>query len=133
MEVVLDSNVLFRMLISQGNIIDLVFNTNLKIYAPQILWDEFCNNKKEILSKSNLSKIDFQTLSSLLFDRIIFVRLEEYKNYLPKAKKLLERHEKDEDFIALCLMKCCKLWTYESRLFEIGFGISTKEIANKLS
>ena len=133
MEVVLDSNVLFRMLISRGDIIELVFNTNLKIYAPQRLWDEFRNNEKEILSKSNLSKKDFRVLSSLLFNRITFVRLEEYKKYLPKAKQLLERHEKDEDFIALCLLKGCKLWTYESKLFEIGFGISTKEISNKLS
>ncbi|MCK4364637.1 MAG: PIN domain-containing protein [Thermoplasmatales archaeon] len=133
MEVVLDSNVLFRMLISRGDIIELVFNTNLKIYAPQRLWEEFRNNKKEILSKSNLSKKDFQVLSSLISNRITFVRLEEYKKYLPKAKKLLKRHEKDEDFIALCLLKCCKLWTYESRLFEIGFGISTKEISNILS
>lgn len=128
----LDSNVLFRMLISQGDIIELFFNNNLKIYAPQRLLEEFRNNEKEILSKSNLSKTDFQVLSSLLFNRITFVRLEEYKKYLPKAQQLLERHEKDEDFIALCLLKCCKLWTYESWLFEIGFGISTKEISNKL-
>jgi len=130
---VIDSNVLFRMLISQGEITELFFNTNLKIYAPKILWEEFCNHKKEILLKSNLSKKDFHVLSSLLFSRITFVSLEEYKKYLPKAQQLLEYHEKDEEFIAICLLKCCKLWTYESRLFEIGFGISTKEISKKIS
>jgi len=121
------------MLISQGEIIDLFFNTNLKIYAPQILWEEFCNHEKEILSKSNLSKKDFHILSSLLFSKILFVSLKEYKKFLPEAKQLLEYHEKDEDFIAICLLKCCKLWTYESRLFEIGFGISTKEISRKIN
>jgi predicted nucleic acid-binding protein len=133
LEVVLDSNVLFRMLISRGDIIDLVFSTNLKIYAPQRLWVEFINNKKEILSRSNLSERDFQVLSSLLLDRIILVKIEEYKDYIPKARRLLKEHEKDEEFIALCLLKSCKLWTYESRLFEIGFGISTKEIYHKLA
>jgi predicted nucleic acid-binding protein len=132
-EVVIDSNVLFRMLISQGDIIDLFFNTNLKIYAPHRLLEEYYNNEKEILSKSTLSKKDFNLLSTLLFNRITFVTLDEYKKYLPKAQQLLKRHEKDEDFIALCLLKRCKLWTYESYLFEIGFGISTKEISNKLS
>jgi predicted nucleic acid-binding protein len=121
------------MLISQGEIIDLFFNNILKIYAPQILWEEFCNHEKEILSKSNLAKKDFQILSSLLFNKITFVSLEEYKKYLPEAKKLLELHEKDEDFIAICLLKCCKLWTYEIRLFEIGFGISTKEISKEIN
>ena len=133
MEIVLDSNVLFRMLISRGDILDLVFNTNLKMYAPQRLWKELINNKKEILSRSNLSKRDFQVLSSLLLNKLILVKLEEYKDYIPKARQLLKEHEKDEEFIALCLMKNCKLWTYESRLFEIGFGISTKEISDKLS
>ena len=133
MEVVLDSNVLFRMLISRGDIIDLVFSTNLKIYAPQRLWVEFINNKKEILSRSDLSERDFQVLGSLLLDRIILVKIEEYEDYIPKARRLLKEHEKDEEFIALCLLKSCKLWTYESRLFEIGFGISTKEIYHKLS
>ena len=133
MEVVIDSNVLFRTLISKGEIIELFFNDNLKIYAPQILWEEFCNNEKEILLKSDLSKKDFNDLSSLLFSRITFVRSNEYEKFLHEAKKLLEHHEKDEDFIAICLLKCCKLWTYESRLFEIGFGISTKEISGKIT
>ncbi len=121
------------MLISGGDIIKIVFNSDLKIYAPQRLWAEFCKNEFEILSKSNLSKKDFRVLNFLIFNRITFVELKEYKKYLPGAKQLLKRHEKDEDFIALCLLKSCKLWTYESRLFEIGFGISTKEISNKLN
>lgn len=133
MEIVIDSNVLFRILISQGDIIELMFNTGLKIYAPQRLWEEFLNNEEEILAKSGLSKTDFQMLCSLLLKKITFVQLEEYKKFIPKAKKLLMYHEKDEDFIALCLLKHCKLWTYESRLFEIGFGISTKGISEKLS
>ena len=133
MEVVIDSNVLFRMLISQGDIIYLMFDTRLKIYAPQRPREEFINHKDEILTKSSLFEEDFQVLSSLLFERIIFVQLEEYKKYLPKSMKLLGVHKKDEDFIALCLLKHCKLWTYETRLFKIGFGISTKEISYRLS
>ena len=86
MEVVIDSNVLFRMLISQGEIIELFFNNTLKIYTPQILRKEFCNHSKEILSKSNLSKKDFHELSSLLFSRISFVSLKEYKEFYLKLK-----------------------------------------------
>ena len=133
MEVVLDSNVLFRILISQGDILDLIFDTRLKIYVPQRLREEFLNHKEEILTKSSLLDEDFQVLSSLLFERITVVQLEEYKKYLTKARQLLADHKKDEDFIALCLLKHCKLWTYETRLFKIGFGISTNEISLKLS
>ena len=132
MKIVIDSNVLFRILISQGKIIDLMFNPNIKIYAPKRLWQEFLKNEDEIIIKSNLSKKDFQILSSLLLKKITLVDLEDYKKFIPKARKLLANHNKDEEFIALCLLKNCKLWTYENRLFEIGFGISTKELSKKL-
>ena len=70
--------------------------TNLKIYAPQRLWEEYIKNKKEILSKSTLSERDFQVLSSLLLKRITLVNTEEYKEYLAEAKRLLKGHEKDK-------------------------------------
>ncbi len=132
MEVVLDANVLFRTLISPDKIVDLFFNNNLIIFAPERLKEEFVNNKEEILKKSILAESDFDNFSNKIFQRIIFVNISEYKEFIPKAKQLLGKHEKDEDFIALCLLKRIKLWTYEKLLFEIGFGISTKEISEKL-
>lgn len=86
MEIVIDSNVLFRILISQGNIIELMFNTGLKIYAPQRLWEESLNNEDEILAKSSFSKTDFQMLCSLLLEKITFVQLDEYKNLYQKQR-----------------------------------------------
>ena len=133
MEVVIDANVLFRTLISSGEIVKILFNSELKIFAPEVLGNEFLNNKNEILSKSKLSEIEFDALASLLLEKIIFVPLDEYKEFLPKARSLLGKHAKDEDFIAVCLMKKAKLWTYEKLLFELSFGISTKEISEKLS
>ena len=132
MEAVLDANVLFRTLISQGDIIKLLFDRRLVLFAPLKLKDEFLNNRADILAKSRLSESEFNELASLLFKKIIFVPLEEYGVFIPKAKELLGRHEKDEDFIALCLSKNLKVWTYESLLFEIGFGVSTKEISDNL-
>jgi predicted nucleic acid-binding protein len=132
MEVVLDSNVLFRILISQGQIIHLIFNDKLRIFAPLKLKEEFLKNQNEILSKSSLSREEFNELCAFIFDKITFIPLSEYKEFIPKAKEILRDHEKDEDFIALCLMKNIKLWTYESLIFSLGFAISTKEISDKL-
>lgn len=133
MEVVIDSNVLFRTLISRGNILDLIYDNSLKILAPLKLKEEFINNKEEILSKSGLSDSDFNIISELLLSRITFISLEEYNPFLQKAKELLNKHEKDEDFIAICLMKNIKLWTYESLLISLGLGISTSQISKQLS
>jgi predicted nucleic acid-binding protein len=133
MEVVIDSNVFFRILISQGDIIELLFNDNLQIFAPMKLKEEFIKNKKEILEKSSLLESDFEELSSEIFNRITFVPLGAYESFVPRAKQFLGEHEKDIAFVALCLSKKLSLWTYESLLFEIGLGISTKQISNELS
>ncbi len=129
METIVDANVFFRTLISQGSIILLFFDARLHLFAPEKLKQEFLNNKEEIMAKSELSEAEFDELAALLFERITFVLLDEYKAFLPEARRLLGNHLKDEDFIALCLLKKAKLWTYEKRLWELGFGISTKEIA----
>jgi predicted nucleic acid-binding protein len=132
-EVVLDSNVLFRTLISGGGIVELFFNNNLELFAPEKLKQELFKNKNEISAKSKFSEEEFNRLVSIISNIVTFVPLDEYREFLPKAKLLLGEHAKDEEFIALCLMKDVKLWTYETLLFEIGFGISTKQIAEKLS
>jgi hypothetical protein len=115
-------------------LIESTATTPLQIAEEELKESVLAQDQKEEflerLQQTELSK-DMKELISKVDD--LERELEEYKKYLPKAKQLLKRHEKDEDFIALCLLKCCKLWTYESRLFEIGFGISTKEISNKLS
>jgi predicted nucleic acid-binding protein len=131
-DVVLDSNVLFRLLISPGDIIDLLFHQKLTIYAPKRLQEEFLSNRQEILSKSRIPQQEFNKLSAVLFSRIIFVPLEEYTQFLPQAKKILQSHEKDEDFVALALLKQCKIWSYETRLLDLGFGILTKQISKEL-
>ena len=128
MNVVLDSNVLFRTLISQGNILEIIFNPKLQILAPKKLIEEFNNNKKEILFKSKLSESEFDILLKLLLENISFIELDEYKEFIPNAKQLLKEHLKDVEFVALALKLNCKVWTYELLLFEIGFGISTKEL-----
>lgn len=132
MDVVLDSNVLFRILISPGDIIDLLFDSSLTVYAPEKLRQEFLRNKTEVLEKSRLSSSDMQTLSTALFEQIIFIPLKEYKTFLPAAKHLLGTHEKDEDFVALALLKHCKIWTYETRLFSLDIGITTKQLSTAL-
>ena len=133
MEVVLDANVLFRTLISFGEIVELFFNKNLKIFAPEKLREEFLKNKSEIMVKSKLSKSEFDEFVSLIFEKIDWIPLKQYFSSIKKAKELLKGHEKDEEFIALCLEKNIKLWTYEELLFNLGFGISTKEISEGLS
>ena len=132
MIIILDANVLFRTLISPGNILNLYFDQRIELYAPERLNQEFLKNQAEILEKSKLTEAEFRELSLLLFSLVTFVPVEKYKTYLPQAKNLLKDHQKDEDFIALCLCYNAKLWTYEKRLIALGHGITTIEIIRLL-
>jgi len=132
LRVVIDSNVLFKTLISQGTIVNLIFDKNLELFAPEKLKEEFVNNKEEILSKSKLSETEFDELVSLLFGFINVVSLSEYKGFISEAKQLLREHIKDVESVALALKLNCLVWTYENIFFEIKLGISTKQISNKL-
>ena len=58
MDVVIDANVFFRILISEGAILDIVFNPSLIIFAPERLKVEFLRHKDEIINKSRLSTFD---------------------------------------------------------------------------
>ncbi|MBI2550023.1 hypothetical protein HYV83_02480 [Candidatus Woesearchaeota archaeon] len=132
-EAVLDANVLFRMLISQGDILEILFDDELRLCAPERLKEEFLKHKEDIAEKSKLPLQDLEKLTSLILSRVSLVAINEYKASLPRAKELLGTHEKDEDFVALCLIKDIKVWTYEKLLFKIGVGISTKQLGEKLS
>jgi len=132
LKVVIDTNLLFWILISQGDIVSLVFNEKLRIFAPLRLKEEFNKHKKEIFSKCK-SPGSFEKLVEMIFNRIIFVALEEYLEHLTKSRDILREHRKDEDFLALALFKKCKVWTYESRFFKLGYAVSTKQVSERLS
>jgi len=110
LDVVIDANVLFRILITGGDIVEVVFDPSLRIFAPERLKAEFLKHKNELIEKTALEGVEFDAVSSLLFSRIEFISLEEYKYQLQKAKAMLSGHNKDEDFLALCFAKECKFW-----------------------
>jgi predicted nucleic acid-binding protein len=133
LEAVIDSNLYFSTLISQGDILTLFFNDKLLLLAPNRLKEEFSKHRGEILEKSLLREEDFNELAEILFRVVSMVTVLEYSEHLPKAKELLKEHSKDEDFLALALNRNCKIWIYESRFFKLGYAISTKQLSMALS
>ena len=133
MEVVLDANILFRTLISAGEIVDIFFDTRLEIIAPQNLLEEIKNNEKEILEKSKLFESEFKELFEAIKKLVLFIPKEEYDEKIQEARKILKINNKDEDFVALAIKRGIKIWTYEKRLFDLNIAISTKEVSEAIS
>ncbi len=66
MQLVIDANVLFAMLIKPGKPVDLFFKDELEIFAPELLLKELENNKDLILKKSRLEEEEFDRFFEIL-------------------------------------------------------------------
>ena len=100
MEVVIDSNVLFRTLISKGNIVDVLFDENLIVYAPEKLMQEFLKHKSEIFEKSKLSNSEIEELSKNPNTsgtvRLIDYPVAKYRNRIGNYRILYDRNETEK-------------------------------------
>ena len=64
------------------------FLDNLHLYAPEFLSDEFNKYHKFLLNKIHRTKEEFYTLFEIFTSRIIFIPMEDIKQYLEKADQI---------------------------------------------
>ncbi len=118
MELVVDANVLISALIaSQGKSCELVFNDRLRLYAPEFLLEEVEKYKEEILTKSKLSKSEFDLFLSIISTRIDFIPYSDFENYIPESEKF-SPDPNDTEYFALALKLKCGFWSNDKRLKE---------------
>ena len=114
---VVDANELFALLIKGSKEAkELLVSEKLRLIAPEFLLVEFSNNKEEILSKTHRTEEEFLEVLSIIRDRIKFVPGEEFKDFIPIARKLFPEHPKDAPYLALALTYNCLLWSEEKLL-----------------
>lgn len=117
MLVVVDANELFSLLIKGTSKSEaILFSDKVELIAPEFLLIEFSDNKKEILSKTHRSEVDFSRLLSIFERRITFPPKEEFERFIPKSLKLFPEHTKDAPYLALALKFNCILWSEEKLL-----------------
>ena len=112
----MDANVLCSALLAKGRTAELLFSPQLQPIAPELLLNELERHKSELLKKTKLSEPDFDELIALFQKRIRVIPAEEFKDFLPKANKLLKEHTKDTEYVALALKYSCPLWSKEKIL-----------------
>jgi len=116
MDLVIDANVVISALISsEGKTSELIFSNMLNLFAPDMLFDELGEHKKEILLKSGLSADDFVSAFSLLRSRIGVVPVLEFKQYLLQAK-IVCPDEGDIEYFAVAIRLGCPIWSEDKAL-----------------
>ncbi len=117
MDIVIDANVLFSILIKEGKTEDLIFQQDLRIFAPEFLFEEFEKYRDLILVKTHRSTEEFDRLTSILRKRIKTIPNKETEEYIRQANKICP-DKNDVDYFALALKLRCPIWSNDKRLKE---------------
>src|SRR3989338_6093813 len=116
MDLVIDANIVFSALISsEGKTSELLFSDNLKLHAPEFLFEEIFKYKEEIIKKSKLSENDFNTSLTLISSRIKTKTFQEFKSNIKKAKEI-SPDPKDIEYLAIAIKLNCPLWSNDKAL-----------------
>jgi predicted nucleic acid-binding protein len=115
MELVVDANILFAALIKDSYTSELMFNDNLKLYAPDFLVTEFMKYEDLILRKTGRSRESFIEIMHCLNAVITTIPEEEILPFFEQAKSI-SPDENDIMYFALALKLKCGIWSNDNRL-----------------
>lgn len=113
MKVTVDANVLFSALLKKGATRKLWFDPEMKLYAPEVLLDEFKKYSGFLQKKFNGTEEEFRQLSEKLLVQVRFVADNQLKPFLPAAAFLLD-DEKDWLYLACALKEDTIIWSNDS-------------------
>lgn len=115
MDLVIDANILFSVLIKEGKTEELIFLEDINLFAPEFIFEEFEKYKEAILEKTERNQEEFERLISILKKKIKLVSNKETEFFLYKAKEI-SPDEKDVDYFALALKLKCPIWSNDKNI-----------------
>ena len=117
MDVVVDANVIFAILIKDGFSYHLLFSERFHLFTPEYVFTEFEKHKEEILRKTERTPTELLRFIEILKRRITIVPLEELIGYIEEAEKLTP-DPNDIAYFALALKLNCAIWSNDKKLKE---------------
>jgi len=115
MDLVIDANILFSILIKEGKTEELLFEEDLHIFAPEFIFEEFEKYSSLIMEKTKRSKEELSKLMEILKKHIKIIPNEETEKFISEAEKICP-DKKDIDYFALTLKLKCPLWSNDKIL-----------------
>lgn len=131
MKIVIDANMIIAALVRDSKAREIIMSDKFEFASPDFVLDEIYKYENEICEKAGLSKIEFELLMSLIFQKISIINVDYYENYKENAKEIMKEDIKDVPYVASYLaLKCDGIWTTDPD-FEGKEGIrifSTAEL-----
>lgn len=115
MDLVIDANVLFSVLIKDNFSYNFLFSGKFHLFTPEYIFTELEKHKEEILEKTERTTEEFFRLLETLKRRIVIIPLEELVPYVDEAEKLTPDPD-DMSYFALALKLNCAIWSNDKKL-----------------
>ena len=128
--VVIDTNLVFSALIPKASQIrDILFESNINFYSPNILISEIFKHKDKLLKSSKLTESEFDIYFNGIIERIKFIPTDFIGlDSRQKAYDLcFDVDIKDTPFVALSIDLAIPFWTGDKKLKE---GLRQKGFEN---
>ncbi|MBU1200907.1 MAG: PIN domain-containing protein [Nanoarchaeota archaeon] len=131
MDLVIDANVLFSVLIKRGKTEELILHEDIQVFAPEFIFEEFDKYAKLIIKKTERSKEELEEILDLLKKKIKTIPNEETEKHISEAK-IICPDENDVEYFALALKLRCPIWSQDKALKQqkIITVYSTEELNN---
>ncbi len=115
MQLIIDANILFSILIKKSKTENLIFKSEVDLVAPEFIFQEFMKYKEIILIKTKRTEEDFQRLISILMRKIKTIPKEEIEQHIDYAHKICP-DKNDVLYFALALKYKCPVWSNDFTL-----------------
>jgi len=117
--VVIDTNLIFSALVPKASQIrEILFESNMIFYSPNILISEIYKHKEKLLKSSKLTDSEFYLYFNGIIERIKFIPTD-FISIESRQKAYDLCHDidvKDTPFIALSIELSIPLWTGDKKL-----------------
>ena len=110
MDLVVDANVLFSILIKSGKTEEIMLETELHLFCPEFIFEEFEKYKDEILEKTKRTEKEYKDVFEIIKVKIKTIPNEETEKYMDEARRI-SPDKKDVDYFALALKMKCAIWS----------------------
>ncbi len=134
MELVIDATILFIGLIGKGVTKEIIFSKSVRLYCPEVLFNEAEEHKSRIKILSGLSSAELEALLGKLKGAIRIFPRHEYEEFLKEANNLISDPD-DTEYLALSLaLNKCPIWSNDPHFKEQSLVkvFTTEELVKSL-
>ncbi|MBI4148977.1 hypothetical protein HY491_00880 [Candidatus Woesearchaeota archaeon] len=118
MKIVVDSNRVIASLLKDGITREILYDRSYECIAPEFMKEEIVKYKQVLINEGKITAKEFDTVLSLLFERITLIPREEYVAHLKKLENEIS-DAKDIPYLACCLAaKAEGIWSHDPHFLE---------------